>query len=77
MTQKERIITFLNDFKSITRAEAFAELGIVELPARICELEKMGFKFKKTIVKKKNRYGEDIHFTKYELEDDDAGIGEN
>ena len=67
MTQRERVIKYLKDFGSITRAEGFTELGIVELPARICELESMGYKFERETVFSKNRYGEPIHFTKYSL----------
>lgn len=47
MTQRDRVIQYIKDFGSITRAEAFNELGIVELAARICELERMGYKFEK------------------------------
>lgn len=70
MTQRERVIKYIKDFGSITRAEAFNELGIVELAARICELERMGYKFEKKTVYRENRYGEMIHFTKYTLKKD-------
>ena len=66
-TQKERVVQYLNDFGSITRAEAFTELGIVELPARICELERAGYAFNKETVLAKNRYGDNVCFTKYTL----------
>lgn len=70
MTQRNRVIQYIKDFGSITRAEAFNELGIVELAARICELERMGYKFEKKTVYRENRYGEMIHFTKYTLKKD-------
>ena len=70
MTQRDRVIQYIKDFGSITRAEAFNELGIVELAARICELERMGSKFEKKTVYRENRYGEMIHFTKYTLKKD-------
>ncbi len=70
MTQRDRVIQYIKDFGSITRAEAFNELGIVELAARICELERMGYKFEKKTVYRENRYGEMIHFTKYTLKKD-------
>lgn len=74
ITQRQRVINYIKDFGSITRAEAFNELGIVELAARICELERMGYKFEKIKIYSKNRYGETIHFTKYTLKGDpDAG----
>lgn len=70
MTQRDRVIQYIKDFGSITRAEASNELGIVELAARICELERMGYKFEKKTVYRENRYGEMIHFTKYTLKKD-------
>lgn len=42
-TQKSDIIEYLKEHGSITRLEAINELGIIELPARISELEKEGF----------------------------------
>ena len=74
INQRERILQYLRDEGSITRAEAFAELGIVELPARICELERLGFEFKKEVIRKKNRYGDRIRFMKYTLKDKDEEI---
>ena len=70
MTQRERVIQYLKDFGSITRAEGFTQLGIVELPARICELERMGYKFNKETVFSKNRYGDKVYFTKYSLREE-------
>ena len=67
MTQKERLLRWFNDNDSITRAEAFTELGIVEMPARICELERMGYEFTRETISKRNRYGENVCFTKYTL----------
>ena len=67
MTQKERVLRYLNEFGSITRAEGFTELGIVELPARICDLQRDGYEFNRETVSAKNRYGEDVTFTRYSL----------
>lgn len=73
MTQKERILRWFQDHESITRAEAFTELGIVEMPARICELERMGYVFGKETITRTNRYGEPVSFTKYTLKGQDNG----
>ena len=67
MTQKDRVLKYLNDFGSITRAEGFTELGIVELPARICELQRDGYQFSRETVSAKNRYGDVVTFTRYSL----------
>lgn len=73
MTQKERLLRWFKDNGSITRAEAFTELGIVEMPARICELERMGYEFDRETIFKKNRYGDNVFFTKYTLKGQNNG----
>lgn len=73
MTQRERVIQYIKDFGSITRAEGFTQLGIVELPARICELERMGYEFDRETVFSENRYGEKVCFTKYSLKGQNNG----
>ena len=67
ITQKELIIKYLKDFGSISSWEAYAELGITQLGARIFELKEKGYVFKKERVKKLNRYGKVIIFDKYIL----------
>ena len=73
MTQKERLLRWFKDNGIITRAEAFTELGIVEMPARICELERMGYEFDRETIFKKNRYGDNVFFTKYTLKGQNNG----
>lgn len=67
MTQKERVIQYIRDFGSISRREAFLDLGICELSARICELEKMGHTFHREMEKSRNRYGDPVSYTRYTL----------
>lgn len=43
-TQVERIKKYIKDFGSITTLEAFTELGIVRLGARISEMRKVLYK---------------------------------
>ena len=69
LTQRDRVLMYLQDFGSITRAEAFTELGIVELPARIVELKRLGYNIITTTVYGKNRYGQPIHWAKWILEE--------
>lgn len=66
-TQKDLILQYLHDFGSITSWEAFTQLGITQVGARIFELKKQGYLFKKETVKKKNRWGKEISFDKYML----------
>ena len=65
MTQAERIIDYIEKFGSISRKEAFNDLGITELSARICELQKKGYTFTKTQETSKNRFGEAVTYTRY------------
>lgn len=65
MTQKERIVQYLDDFGSITTMEAFSDLGITRLASRIHELVRNGMPIKKEMVSSKNRYGEEVHFMRY------------
>ena len=67
VTQKEMILKYLQDFGSISSWDAYADLGITQLGARIFELKEKGYIFKKERVKKLNRYGKEIAFDKYSL----------
>ena len=78
VTQKERIIKYIKDFGSITSFQAYADLGITQLGARIDNLQKEGYKFKKETENGKNRYGDAVHYTRYSfMEDLDKMIEEN
>ena len=66
-TQCQRIIQYMHDFGSITTLEAFTELGVVRLGARISELKSDGWDIEKKTIKGVNRYGEPVHFAKYSL----------
>ena len=68
-TQKNRIISYIRKFGSITSLEAYQELGITQLGARIDQLKKEGYIFKTEWKTGKNRFGEDVSFKKYYLDD--------
>lgn len=70
MTQRDRVLKWLREFGSITRAEAFTELGIVELPARITELKQEGYNIATLMETGKNRYGETVRWAKWFLMED-------
>ena len=69
VTQKDRILQWLKDYGSITSWDAYKELGITQLGARIFELKRMDYKFTKETVCTKNRYGYPTHYDIYRLED--------
>lgn len=66
-TQKERVIDYIKKFGSITSYEAFRDLGITRLSARVYELKEDGYKFKSKTEFKKNRFGDQVYYARYEL----------
>ena len=65
MTQHERILQYIKEFGSISPMEAYGDLGITKLATRISEMRADGMEFDQRIEKRKNRYGENIHFMRY------------
>lgn len=72
MKQQERLLKYLKDNGSITAYEAVKELGILQLSARIIELQRQGYKFDRKQESSKNRYGEKVYYKRYSLEKGDA-----
>lgn len=69
VSQKDRIINYIRQFGSITSWEAYQDLGVMQLGARIDQLQKDGYVFKTEWENKKNRYGENVSFKRYYLAD--------
>lgn len=67
MTQCERILRHLQDYGSITQAEAVTEYGCYRLGARIWDLKAQGVPIKAETVTGANRYGERTCFARYSL----------
>lgn len=57
-------------FGSITQLEALADLGCMRLASRISDLRQQGIAIGRRMKTSKNRYGEDVHFAEYYLEED-------
>lgn len=68
MTQRERIMKYVEEFGSISSWEAYQDLGITQLATRIKELEERGEKFERVRETKLNRYGEPTSFVRYTKE---------
>ena len=68
MNQKQKVLKYINDYGSITSWQAYQDLGIMQLGARIDGLQKDGYSFKKEWEEKLNRYGEPVRFIRYSLE---------
>jgi hypothetical protein len=67
MTQKERVYKYMQEFGSITQAEAFNDLGVYRLAARISDLRRDKIKIRSQQKAGKNRYGETVYFSEYSL----------
>lgn len=70
ITQKDRILQYIRQFGSISSWEAYSELGITQLGARIDQLKKEGYQFKTEWESSTNRYGEKVDYKRYYLVDD-------
>jgi hypothetical protein len=66
-TQKQRVIDYIQEFGSISSWEAYADLGITQLGARIDQLKKEGYEFETEWESKKNRYGENTTYKRYRI----------
>lgn len=67
MKQTQKVIDYMKEFGSITPVEAFMDLGIMRLGARIWDIEQLGIKIKHETEHSVNRYGEKVHYTRYSL----------
>ena len=68
MTQCIRVLKYMEEFGSISPAEAFTDLGVYRLASRIHDLAKAGYSINRQMVYSKNRYGESIHYMRYSLD---------
>ena len=69
MSQKDRIINYIREFGSISSWEAYSDLGITQLGARIDQLKKDGYEFRTEWESSTNRYGEKTDYKRYYLID--------
>lgn len=68
LTQRDIILWHLQNIGTLTRAQAMSEYGIVELPARIVELKRLGHNITSEKGTSHNRFGT-VRFNIYKLED--------
>jgi hypothetical protein len=65
MTQCEKILDYMDRFGSISPVEAFSDLGVMRLAARISDIENSGVAIEREMETSKNRYGEKVHYMRY------------
>ena len=67
MTQKQRLLIYLEQGNKINPLKAWKELGIYRLASRICDLRKEGNEVKDEWLEVPNRYGEFVRVKQYYL----------
>ena len=67
MTQKQRLLAYLEQGNKINPLKAWKELGIYRLASRICDLRKEGNEVKDEWLEVPNRYGEFVRVKQYYL----------
>lgn len=74
MTQHDRILLYIKDFKSITTLDAFRDLGITKLTTRISEMRSAGIDIDGTPETVENRYGDKCHINRYTLKEENITV---
>lgn len=72
-TQNERIIEYIKYYGSITQFEAFKDLGVMRLAARISDLRSSGYPIVSKVEKVENRFGKVCRIVRYSLRGEDNG----
>ena len=72
MSQADRVLQYLEDGNTITTLNAFKELGITRLAARVHELKRDGHNVKKNTISVTNRFNERCAVAEYYLGENDA-----
>lgn len=67
MTQTQKILEYLNEYKQITPLEAMRDLGVYRLASRIFDLKEQGYNIDTEMVDVKNRYGSTTKVACYRL----------
>ena len=69
ITQRQRVIDYIHEFGSISSWDAYEDLGITQLGARVKELKERGYEFETEWEHKKNRYGQPVAFKRYYIKE--------
>lgn len=67
VTQGAKILKYMRDYGSITPVEAFRDLGVMRLGARIYDLEQAGVRIVHERENSTNRMGEKVSYSRYRL----------
>lgn len=75
MTQEQRVLDYIREHGSITSMQAFADLQITRLSARIFNLRERGFNIENVSHTYKNGQGTTTTYTEYVLIEDENNDG--
>lgn len=71
-TQADRVLSYIEEFGSITQLEALKDLGVMRLASRISDLKKQGYPITSNVETVKNRFGENCYIKRYSLQGGEA-----
>lgn len=71
-TQEEKVMEYMRKFGKITTLDAFRDLGITRLSAKIFNLKRQGYNIVGEFKTEKNRFGEKVSYKIYRLEEEDG-----
>lgn len=66
-SQSQRILKYMLQHRKITARTAIDKFNCLRLAARIADLKAMGIGIESTLVYKKNKDGETVHYAEYRL----------
>ena len=66
---KERVLKYMQDFKSITTYQAFVDLGCTRLSEYIRQL-RLEYQIEDEWIQTTNRYGEKVKYKRYWIKED-------
>ena len=66
-SQKNKVLQYIKDHGSINPSQAYNELHIYRLGARILELRRDGYDIKTEIVQEKNAEGDTVKYAVYSI----------
>ena len=66
-TQCDRVLNYIRACGSISSLEAFQDLGITQVAARIHELKRKGYEFEDEWEDRVNRFDDPVRFKRYRM----------
>lgn len=70
-SQKQMVLDYISEFGSITPLDAFNDLGVTRLAAKIFELKKDGHDIRTELEHGKNRFGHATRYARYSFGKDE------